>query len=418
MISYSGLTNYGKATLPSIDSWNSDNNILRDPPKSIHTRRVDKVGETSSLTTMIDESSDRACENIQVYARGVNPFVSVSYSNHGNNGGQRSGGMNSMYNQAASLPRKILKDGAFRPPVLLQEDLLPLSRLPRGTTSAFTKPGFADFSKKLRTCGSAENTKEVKTATLYKCARPTATYKIEKPIEEPFEVRNVIQPILNKSVNSGIKSMDITQKYNGLPTKEIDHDPLHTFARTNLRNDIHINNNEFDPERYIQNTNAHAVTTNVSTNKYHSNIEDVVDLSDLPIQNKLNYNVVAPVSSTERVNYIHEDMELDRSLPVYQTRTNISDNRTDKRMNYENTIEFEKNTPLTHITINPVAKGDVDHSSRDARLNDKISLGGFNGRAQIPSINRIDYSKYNMETNKTRMNRVVNENMSNKFTHS
>ena len=89
-ISYSGLTNYGKATLPSAESWGTNMNILRDPPKSITTRRIDKVGQTSEITSMIDDSENRACEAINVYARGVNPMVSVSYDNTGNNGGQRS----------------------------------------------------------------------------------------------------------------------------------------------------------------------------------------------------------------------------------------------------------------------------------------------------------------------------------------
>ena len=87
-ISYSGLTNYGKATLPSVESWGTNMNILRDPPKSIMTRRIDKVGETSSITELIDGSGNRNCEAISLYARGINPFVSVDYGNAGNNGGQ------------------------------------------------------------------------------------------------------------------------------------------------------------------------------------------------------------------------------------------------------------------------------------------------------------------------------------------
>ena len=86
-LSYSGLVNYGASTLPSVESWGTNMNILRDPPKSIHTRRITKVGETSSITEMIDESGDRAAEAILVYPRGINPMVGVSYSNYGNNGG-------------------------------------------------------------------------------------------------------------------------------------------------------------------------------------------------------------------------------------------------------------------------------------------------------------------------------------------
>ena len=127
-LSYSGLTNYGRVTLPSVESWGTNMNILRDPPKSVMTRRIDKVGETSSITQMIDDSGNRACEAIQVYARGVNPCVSVSYNNYGNNGGGgQSGSLTGLSNpiagtgRQAKLPYTIMKDGAFRPPVLTQE---------------------------------------------------------------------------------------------------------------------------------------------------------------------------------------------------------------------------------------------------------------------------------------------------------
>ena len=58
-LSYSGIVNYGKVTLPSVESWGTNMNILKDPPKSVHTRKIDKVGETSAITTSIDESGDR-----------------------------------------------------------------------------------------------------------------------------------------------------------------------------------------------------------------------------------------------------------------------------------------------------------------------------------------------------------------------
>ena len=146
-LSYSGLVNHGKIGLPSVDSWGTNMHILRDPPKSITTRRIDKVGETSSITQMIDDSDGRSSEAIQVYARGVNPFVSVSYNNYGNNGGQTYGGITEGGRQSAKLPYRIMRDGAFRPPVLLQEDLLPLSRMPRSLTSAYSNSGFTAAAK-------------------------------------------------------------------------------------------------------------------------------------------------------------------------------------------------------------------------------------------------------------------------------
>ena len=109
-ISYSGLTNYGKVSLPSVEDWGTNMNILRDPPKSIMTRRKDKIGETSSLTEMIDDSSDRACEAIRVYARGTNPSVSVMYNNNGINSG---GGIVAGGQVQAKLPYRIMNGGAL-----------------------------------------------------------------------------------------------------------------------------------------------------------------------------------------------------------------------------------------------------------------------------------------------------------------
>ena len=37
-LSYSALINNGKITLPSVTTWGTNMNILRDPPKSITTR--------------------------------------------------------------------------------------------------------------------------------------------------------------------------------------------------------------------------------------------------------------------------------------------------------------------------------------------------------------------------------------------
>ena len=227
-LSYSGLTNYGVVSLPSVESWGTNMNIIRDPPKSITTRKIDKVGENSSITEMIDDSGNRVSEAIQVYPRGINPSVSVSYSNYGNNGGQGQAGhltgLNTMSTSGrqATLPYTIMRDGAFRPPVRRQEDLLPLSRQPRVWFSAFAQPGFADFSRKMRTCGTAENTKEVITNTIKAEIRPTAVYKLERPLEAPRDVKHKIQTAMHIPVHSGMRTRDITQQNVLIPTKEIE----------------------------------------------------------------------------------------------------------------------------------------------------------------------------------------------------
>ncbi len=59
-ISYSGLKTRAKVTLPSVTDWGTSNNIIRDPPKSIMTRKKDKVGDTSLITAEVDGSYDES----------------------------------------------------------------------------------------------------------------------------------------------------------------------------------------------------------------------------------------------------------------------------------------------------------------------------------------------------------------------
>lgn len=141
MLSYSSLKTTGKVTLPSVEMWGTNMNILRDPPKSIYTRRIDKVSDTQQITLQEADSNDRRLENINVYARNVNPMVGVSYNNYGNGGG------NNRTNQQASLPYKIEN---VRPPLLSQYDLQPLSRLPRDWFYTFSNPEFPQIFDNLQ----------------------------------------------------------------------------------------------------------------------------------------------------------------------------------------------------------------------------------------------------------------------------
>lgn len=420
-LNYSGLVNHGKITLPSVETWGTNMNILRDPPKSYYTRKIDKVGETSSITEMIDESGSRACEAIQVYARGVNPCVSVSYTNNGSNAGQRSGGITDgiNQNQSAKLPYTIMRDGAFRPPVLLQEDLLPMSRMPRNWTTAYSQPGFADFSKKMRTCASAAETKEVKNETLQGYVRPTAVYKLEAPLHEPFEVKYVIQPTIKTSANSGVRTMDVTQQHVGKPTKEIDNKPLHAQAQTNYTDSRHVDNNEFDPSRYIQDVNSQNVVSNASSNKHTTSIEDIFDLANLPIHsNILNTSADAPISAPEQTKYFHDDINLARTLPEHNANTNIGNTSVYKNVNHENKIELDRNIPLNSFVANPVARSDSDNNSREVRLAPKINPGGFSVPGQVPMTERMEHGYGIGDSEKARMNRMVLDSMQNRFSHA
>jgi glycyl-tRNA synthetase alpha subunit len=385
-LSYSGLVNHGKVNLPSVESWGTNMNILKDPPKSITTRRKIKVGETSSITQMIEESDGRSSEAIQVYARGVNPFVSVSYDNVGNNGGRTYGGIVEGGGRSAKLPHRIMQDGAFRPPVLLQQDLLPLSRLPRTITNAFSNAGFTDFSRKLRTCGTDENTKEVKKNTLKTSVRPTAVYRIEKQAEKPFEVKYVIQPSIKNAVSSGVRPMDITQRHWGTPTKEINNDLLHPTAHSAVSKVQHVNNNKFNTKRFTQDSLAHPAYSNISSIGYVDNNELE---SGRFLQDTLVHPAYSNVSSIGNVN--NNELESTRFLQdtlVHPAYSNVSS------IGHVDNNELESRRFLQDTLVHPAYSnvssiGHVDNNELESRrfLQDTLVHPAYSNVSSIGNVN-------------------------------
>ena len=421
-ISYHGIVGYGKATLPSVETWSTNMNILRDPPKSITTRKIDKVGETSEITQMIQESGDRCCEAIQVYARGVNPMVSVSYDNFGNNGGQKTNGHPGGGKQSF-LPYRVMRDGAFRPPVRDQRDLLPLSRLPRVWTSSFSQPGFADFSKKLTCQGTDENTKGVKKEgqILKACIRPTATYQVQTPIMEPFEVKNVIKNPLLVQGHSGYQSQKKINGQIGEPIKEIIENPNRIDMNINMGNSMMNKNIEINVEtdKYLQDnltTNFEGnrskniqITTidelyNMETGKYLQetlNVDCSTNQSgydkyeyihdDIQLERTLpNYNANTNQSGYDKYEYIHDDIQLERTLPNYNANTNTGYNIHKKLDNQIVERQYVPNHPLASATTNTAMQRKVKDNNNNTIYNLKptINIGGMNGLPTMPTVDR------------------------------
>ncbi len=408
VFSYSGITNYGKVTLPSTEAYGTDMNILRDPPKWVHTRRIDKVGETSDITAMRDESGNRACEGIRQYATGVNPMVSVSYSNEGNNGGERSGGLTAGGRSQAFLPYRVIRDGAFRPPVLTQEQLQPQSRQSRVWTTAFSNPDFPDFSRKVRVCGTDKNFREVKNETLKGSVRPTAVFRIETPLVEPYEAKYAIQNPIKTSAEAGFRTSDITTQYVQEPTKETRDVPLHAYANPNASENRYVDNSQFNPERYIQDSNVHAANTNQSSRSNVTSITDLVDLSDLPVRNIQTTSRDAPLSGYEKNNLHHQPIHLERSLPEYQAETNRGQDIY-KPIKHENVISFQRNMPLATWEASHVSQGGFDHGSRDYRLAPKISPGGYNAQPHLPMHGRMQNVREAPMTQQAHLGRAVSQ---------
>jgi len=431
-LSYSGLVNYGVSTLPSVESWGRNMHILRDPPKSIMTRRINKVGETSSITEMIDASGDRAAEAILVYPRGINPMVSVSYSNNGNNGGSLQAGSLSGLNQSFStlsgaksstqafLPYRIMNGQSFRPPIQSPQDLMPLSRQPRVWTSQYTTPGFVDFSRKLRDQGTASETKEVKTETLKAFVRPTYMRQIQKPLEKPSDVKYSIQKVMNLSANSGTRTMDLTDQYVLEPSNGIYNNPLHVNVIANSGNNSnYVNNNDVSTSRYIQDTNAHTVLSN-KTGIKHTNIDDIIDVDTkkhIQDTNIIDYNT--PYSRQgDGTKYVHNDLERDRVLPNYQATTNNADSRVYKNIEHTNDIYLDKNMPNANFESSGIVVRTEDPNGKSKSIIPKINPGAYMiNNSGKPLTQRIQQIPVLQESEKSRMSKFVTNEMEGRYTN-
>jgi len=117
----SALIGHRPAGLGTINNWSQNGNptIVKQPIQSLELPRKIRVGQNNDILEQTSHSHDRIKEAILPYARGIDPMVGVMMQNTDGH-------------QQASLPYKL---GVFRPPVVRQEDSLPLSRLPRQNTS-------------------------------------------------------------------------------------------------------------------------------------------------------------------------------------------------------------------------------------------------------------------------------------------
>jgi hypothetical protein len=453
-ISYSGLRNYGKATLPSVEAGLGSLNILRDPPKSIHTRRINKVGDSNEITQQIQDSGNRSCESIRKYARGVNPFVSVSYTNEGNNGGQRTGGCNNFTPQSTFLasngttvntPQMTLSSGSakgsggrnpytlgnrhndvFRPPVFKQEDLLPLSRLPRRWTKANTNLSHPDYQKKMLEPQDAHKTVGVKNYMVSGDVRPTYTYKIEKPIEEPFEVKYVIQNPINVSGHSGMGTRDIAKQDVVMYNKGNVDSPVHYSAYTQMGSQSTIkqmDNTKLKTDKYIQNAHHNNVSTKLYSKMQTTPMNEIMDL-DIHTKDSINVSYTAPQSGNKAQEYIHNDLELDRVIPSHQARTNYA--RDIHKTVIDNPYQQEqlRNMPQSTYAANkvsvPLPEDDLSFSERNYnRLAPKPHVGGFqNNFGKFPTNQVMSQpDNYNYESPRNSLGRKAAEFFDGRYRH-
>ena len=346
-LSYSGLTNYGKVTLPCVESWNMNTNITRDPPRSIMTRRkIDKVGDTSAFAATLAASDDRFCEAINYYARGVNPMVSVSY-------GEGQSQMNTSANGAAFLPYRVVRDGAFRPPIWRQEDLLPLSRLPRNWTTVDARPFEVDYTKRLFDCGTAETTDQVKTNLLKIDCETRKTIAAYPELTAPVPRYMLKDPLApGTESNRSAQYEIITER------------PPIVLAETR--------------------PNARGETNFTAINEIPIPIAD----KRLDRNNPLTHGMTNYMGINETPISIH-DVRLARNHPMAKAQTNYA--AIKETPNVMNNIRLDNNHPTTSRDTNPsgsIFNASISQSTFD-RLPTRTALGQYESRPQLAVLTNV-----------------------------
>jgi len=359
MLSYSGLTSYGKSGIPSVEGWGTSMNIMKDPPKSIYTKRKDKVGTTSHITQQIEDSGDRHDEAILKFARGVNQFTDVEYSNNASNIGR--GSSNNVVPGGvvqAKLPNRIMKDGAFRPPIIAPHDLLPLSRPRRPNYSMATNIDNVDFTQKPYSSVHKQKGREINKNYSTQSIAPTKTYTLEKTIGHNMKdfIRERIPMYVSSQKSNGSLHYEVVRG-DTMNTTAVHDGILQGHYNTQIGNPMHQNNNNVDTGRYTKEIVANPVRTTKTS-----------DISNIINDFKGDYNQVR--DDIPNITFLGNKMS---------TSNNPSQH------NYQNSLSYTKNVPTHSITTNTRGNGNTDNTTRNYnRLHEKPSKGGFMNTKLIP----------------------------------
>lgn len=460
-ITYKGILGYkASVTLPSVEGWGTNNNILRDPPKSIMTRRIDKVNQDGSVNEMLYHSGDRFAENINVYARGVNPMVSVEYGNN-NSFQTNKNGLGGFYG-AGKLPYRIMQGGAFHPPLLRQEQLLPLSRQPRNITFVETNKESRDYAKSALCDQQPKCHRQIVKDKIEGFIAPTKTMKVDAPLKEFFTDNYVNDETLkytfatNLQANGETSPLYVEEKkleknypsYQAVssksagfisvsiqPDKEIileTNTPIHvvqTPKNVNIAGNGILDQNMLELEKNLPQYQVRDVKSqniSVTNGILDQNLEldknlpqyqvrdvktqnisvtnGILDDSTLLLQKNLPSHMLVNSKNYNlgEQGILNNEIQLEENMPHYAMQPNKNDKRVQFQNKYEVTPLFEHKLPPTMVQSSKSQKTLIaDASSKDfTRLPEPIHVGGYDGKASIPTSERNITYNSNYSTNK------------------
>ena len=145
-----------------------------------------------------------------------------------------------------------------------------------------------------------------------------------------------------------------------------------------------------------------------STNYIHSDIELYKNLPQ--------YETNSNVRGNEQHIYIHNDIELNKTLPEYETRTNNNGNQR-KNVEFEYIKPLENNNPVVKdIVATQTLKGENNISAKEYfGLNEKLVYGSFQNQGTVPNQERMQNVVYKNDPVKSQFNKNILQNYNGRF---
>ena len=409
-------------TLPHVTNWNTNNNIKKDPPKSIHTKHREKIHDTNKFIRDQELKSDRIDGSIRKYALNVNPMVAVSYSNNDGNSYRlpyqlkvdefqkyagnkekldtlkeygsktrlnwrfKKGDEQQINNKINKLTTDITnletKLSNFKDENNLRENYVTRKEL-TGEQSNIIKQGEL---KKYRQHEIIDQKKILNKILQNNDLRSenTVQLKINKPTELPPRMikNNINEDHINYSTTVEHKTQNITKlsnqkKYN---TENKNYKLIYSnINKKDINNKKTVDLTHLDLSKYISNNINYQVDSNMSNkdykNNYYKSRDEIKTLENDIIKN----NVDTYKSKTIGKDWIHSEKKLDKGLPSYNFEVN-------KTTNYNKYILHDKDKVLDRkikiknivANVNDNKQDIYKNHKKSIKIRDKISAGGFN----------------------------------------
>ena len=342
-LSYDCLTSSRKVTLPSVEDWGTNLNILKEPKKGIFTKKKEKVGDTNKALLEAEKAYDRIEEVINVYPRGVNPMVDISYNNYGSNGSKTTSFKN--LNTGTRLP---YKEEILRPEIDLNANI-PLSRIPYKSQTVKTNPSASKFINEM---SLPELKKSVNTTIL----NPKGHFNKKFIKETPFVFTNDSKKEIHEDILTTNLNVGKMQSTVGTFQSKIEHiDPK--FYDTNKTN-------------YSMNIGKKGLYN--KNGSFNKNLDNTINENNLTMtvnSSKATSNIQKNIHNTSS----RKEAENQKLLPSYYTKKTFC---VDKNT-FEQKPEKEIRTNIDHYSIYGNKKSaylKYDRNNSNVQLRDAMNM--------------------------------------------